>query len=196
MIGGVCTLKRFDTLRPLRSSKGKMLERNLRPTPDTTRQHEIASEGTIAHARRSLQQRVDNRQNTQVRVRLVTGNEQSGRKLLPEGNKHLPQLLTLVNWSRLEAIAEHQQRNDRTHRLLAATDNETVDELRKGRRPNVHLLLLRLSVDTVSDSLERQRYCLIQILRQRRPWHILCTVNQIGYLNTKLLTWKPLNVGY
>ena len=98
--------------------------------------------------------------------------------------------------SSIGVVSKQLQRNDRTHRLLAATDNETVDELRKGRRPNVHLLLLRLSVDTVSDSLERQRYCLIQILRQRRPWHILCTVNQIGYFNTKLLTWKPLNVGY
>ena len=54
MIGGVCTLKRFDTLRPLRSSKGKMFERNLRPILNRNRQHEIATEGAVTHTRRAL----------------------------------------------------------------------------------------------------------------------------------------------
>ena len=189
MMGGVCTLKRFDTLRPLRSSKGKMLERNLHAIPTATRQHEIATEGTVAHARRSLQQGVDDREDAQVGIRLVSGDEQRGRKLLPKGNEHSPQLLALIDRSRLEAIAEHQQRNNRTHRLLAATDDDMADELRKGSRSDVHSLLLRLPVDAVSNGLERQRYGLIQILRQRRRWHILCTVNSIRSSNTKLLVW-------
>ena len=105
-------------------------------------------------------------------------------------------MLALIDRSRLEAIAEHQQRNDRTHCLLTTTEDDMADELRKGSRPDVHFLLFRLPVDAVSNSLECQRHGLIQIVRQRRRWHILCTVNPNSESNTKRLVWESLDVGY